>query len=211
MDASSTAYTGIFSDPQIAGLIQKGNTINSQDYKGYRDNNRRFGNFSPGVALRGYALFFRDSTARMITPHPTSLLFVPSSPTPGPSPTPAPTPDASRFSVIIIPDTLDLELPCSVRSARAFQDFEAGKGEAALLTAEQAKRLPFPVSACPLPKGKGGLPIRGSAATTGGEAFLAFLCAEPSQKALADNGLFSPYYSIYHSTDPLREMIENSL
>jgi hypothetical protein len=45
MDASSTAYTGIFSDPQIAGLIQKGNTINSQDYKGYRDNNRRFGNF----------------------------------------------------------------------------------------------------------------------------------------------------------------------
>lgn len=45
MDASSTVYTGIFSDPQIAGLIQKGNTINSQDYKGYRDNNRRFGNF----------------------------------------------------------------------------------------------------------------------------------------------------------------------
>ena len=45
MDASSTAYTGIFSDPQITGLIQKGNTINSQDYKGYRDNNRRFGNF----------------------------------------------------------------------------------------------------------------------------------------------------------------------
>ncbi len=45
MDASSTTYTGIFSDPQIAGLIQKGNTINSQDYKGYRDNNRRFGNF----------------------------------------------------------------------------------------------------------------------------------------------------------------------
>jgi hypothetical protein len=45
MDASSSTYTGIFSDPQIAGLIQKGNTINSQDYKGYRDNNRRFGNF----------------------------------------------------------------------------------------------------------------------------------------------------------------------
>ena len=163
------------------------------------------------VALRGYALFFRDSTARAVTPHPTSLLFVPSSPTPGPSPTPAPTPDIARFSVILIPDTLVMELPGGVRSARVFLDFEEGKGDAALLTAEQAKQLPFPVSACPLPKGKGGLPICGSAATAGGEAFLAFLCAEPSQQALADTGLFSPRCFLYQGTDPLREMIENAL
>jgi len=45
-DAESTMQTRIFSDPQIAKLLtKKGNTILSQDYLGYRDNNRRFGNF----------------------------------------------------------------------------------------------------------------------------------------------------------------------
>ncbi len=37
--------TGIYSDPQMAKMMANGYTINSQNYLGYRDNNRRFGNF----------------------------------------------------------------------------------------------------------------------------------------------------------------------
>lgn len=45
-DDAATVQTRIFSDPQIAGLkTKKGYDILSQDYLGYRDNNRRFGNF----------------------------------------------------------------------------------------------------------------------------------------------------------------------
>lgn len=45
-DANDVTYTRIFSDKQIASLLAKGgNTIDSQSFLGYRDNNRRFGNF----------------------------------------------------------------------------------------------------------------------------------------------------------------------
>lgn len=37
--------SGIYSDPQMAKMLTDGYTIDSQDYLGYRDNNRRFGNF----------------------------------------------------------------------------------------------------------------------------------------------------------------------
>lgn len=163
------------------------------------------------LAMQGYALFFRDNAARMTTPHPTSLLFIQVSPTPGPSPSPAPTPDAARFSVVLAPKELRSAVPGSVQSARILQDFAEGKGDAAILTAAQAKQLPFPVSACPVPEGKGFLPIYGSAATAEGEAFLCFLLAEPAQKALADSGLFSSRCSLYQGADPLFEMIENAL
>lgn len=43
-DAEGTIQTRIFSDPQIAQLTKDG-IIFTQDYIGYRDNNRRFGNF----------------------------------------------------------------------------------------------------------------------------------------------------------------------
>ncbi len=45
-DADGTDQTRIFSDPQIVKIKDnKSYTIVSQDYLGYRDNNRRFGNF----------------------------------------------------------------------------------------------------------------------------------------------------------------------
>ena len=43
-DSEGTIQTRIFSDPQIAQLTKDG-IIFTQDYIGYRDNNRRFGNF----------------------------------------------------------------------------------------------------------------------------------------------------------------------
>ena len=163
------------------------------------------------IAIRGLAIFFRDDRAQAVTPHPTGLLFFPSSPTPGPEPSAAPTPDIARFSTVLTPIRLKGAVPGGVQSQHALQDFAAGKGDAAILTVEEAQQLPFPVSAYPLAKGEGGLPIYGSAATGGGEAFLAFLCAKSTQEALADNGLFSPYYSLYRGTDSLRGMIEEAL
>ena len=44
-DILTTTGTGIYSDPQIAKMLSEGYTILQQDYLGYRDNNRRFGNF----------------------------------------------------------------------------------------------------------------------------------------------------------------------
>ena len=169
------------------------------------------GNGSRAVAMLGYALFFRDDAQRTPDIHPTSLLFFQSSPTPGPSSTPAPTPDAARFSVVLTPLGLESAVPGGAASPHAAQDFAAGKGDAALLTADEAMRLPFPVSASPLAKGEGSLPIFGSAGTDGGEAFLNFLCTEPAQKSLRDHGLYSPFLLLYRGADPLREMIENSL
>ncbi len=159
------------------------------------------------VALYGYALFYRDDSAQTVTPIPTSLLFIRPSPTPGADPTPAPTPDHPSFSVLLAPEKI--QLPGSVSSAHPVSDFVEGKGDAVLLTAEQAKQLPFAVRACPLPDGKGFLPIYGDAASPAGEAFLSYLTAEPSQRALADVGLFSPDYVLYRGIDPVRELIEN--
>ncbi len=159
------------------------------------------------VVLYGYALFYRDDTAQTVTPVPTSLLFIRPSPTPGADPTPAPTPEHPPFSVLLAPE--QIQLPGSVSSAHPVSDFVEGKGDAVLLTAEQAKQLPFAVRACPLPDGKGLVPIYGAAASPAGEAFLAFLTAEPSQRALADAGLYSPVYVLYRGIDPVREMIEN--
>ncbi len=159
------------------------------------------------AALYGYALFYRDDSAQTVTPVPTSLLFIRPSPTPGTDPTPAPTPDHPSFSVLLAPEKI--QLPGSISSAHPVSDFLEGKGDAVLLTAEQAKQLPFAVRACPLPDGKGLVPIYGAAASPAGEAFLAYLTAEPSQRALADVGLFSPDYVLYRGIDPLREMIEN--
>ena len=42
---STETGSGIYSDPQMAKMLAAGYTIDSQNYLGYRDNNRRFGNF----------------------------------------------------------------------------------------------------------------------------------------------------------------------
>ncbi len=159
------------------------------------------------AALYGYALFYRDDSAQTVTPVPTSLLFIRPSPTPGADPTPAPTPDHPSFSVLLVPKII--QLPGSVSSAHPVSDFVEGKGDAAVLTAEQAKQLPFAVRACPLPDGKGLVPIYGDAASPAGKAFLSFLTAEPSQRVLTDVGLYSPEYVLYRGIDPVRELIEN--
>ena len=163
------------------------------------------------VALHGFALFYRDDGAQTVTPYPTSFLFYPPSSTPGASPTPAPTPNAALFSTLIVPQRLSASFPGSLSSAAPLEDFISGKGDAAVLTVGQAARLPFRAAACPLPEGKGFLPVRCAAASPGGEAFFRFLLLEQTQRMMADFGLFSPYCSLYRGTDPQREMIENTL
>ena len=163
------------------------------------------------VALHGFALFCRDESAQAVTPDPTSFLFFRPSPTPGVSPTPVPTPNTALFSVLIVPQRLSSSFPGSLSSAAPLEDFISGKGDAAVLTVGQAARLPFRAAACPLPEGKGFLPVRCAAASPGGEAFFRFLLLEQTQRMMTDFGLFSPYCSLYRGTDPQREMIENTL
>ena len=161
------------------------------------------------IALQGFALFFRDDTAHAVTPHPTSLLFFQPSPSPGPAPTLGPTPDIARFSLVLTPEKLLSSIPGGIHSENPFQDLIDVKGDAAVLTVEQAKELPFRVGMHALDKQKGFLPVCGSASTPAGEAFLSFLMSEKGQRALTEAGLFSPFYSLYRGADPLREMIEN--
>lgn len=163
------------------------------------------------LAMLGYGLFIRDDAAVSSTPFPTSLLFSPPSPTPGPSPTPAPTPDITHLSIILIPDGIQLSLSRCVKTADPLRALMDGKGDAAVLTADQARQLPFRVSACPLAKGEGFIPIYGESATAEGDRFMSFLLSEACQRDLTDSGLYSPVLKLYQGNDPVRAMIENSL
>ena len=163
------------------------------------------------LAMLGYGLFIRDDAALSYTPFPTSLLFSPPSPTPGPSPTPAPTPDITHLSIILIPDGIQLSLSRCVKTADPLRALMDGKGDAAVLTADQARQLPFRVSACPLAIGEGFIPIYGESATAEGDRFMSFLLSEACQRDLTDSGLYSPVLKLYQGNDPVRAMIENSL
>lgn len=163
------------------------------------------------VALRGYALFYRDDAAPGTTPVPTSLLFYRPSPPPGPSPTPRNAPEIERFSAILAPADLAAAVPGAVQSAHPLKDFTDGKGDAAILTAEQAEQLSFPTGVRPLPDGKGGIPICATAETAMGEAFLKALLSKDAQEGLAEAGLYSPFFHLYNGNDPVREVIESSL
>ncbi|MBR5111298.1 MAG: hypothetical protein IK099_14055 [Clostridia bacterium] len=162
------------------------------------------------LALEGYALFYRNDTAGLVTAAPTSLLFYRPSSSPGPSAAPLPTADIARFSVLLAPHKIPASGSGIVRSPHPERDFADGKGEAAILTAGQAEALPFRVSALPLPKGSGFAAVYGTAATPAGADLLAALLSEDAQRALAEGGLYSPTFQLYGGTDRLREMIENS-
>ncbi|MBR3019175.1 MAG: hypothetical protein IKH57_19200 [Clostridia bacterium] len=162
------------------------------------------------LALEGYALFYRNDEAGIITPVPTSLLFYRPTPSPGPTAAPAPTADIAQFSAILAPQNVPAAVSGIIRSAHPAADFADGKGDAAILTAGQAESLPFRVSALPLPGRSGFIAIRGTAATPAGASLLDALLSENAQRQLSEEGLYSPVFQLYQGADPLRAMIENS-
>ena len=163
------------------------------------------------VAWQGYALFIRDETAVTVTPVPTSALFLRPSPTPGPSPTPAPTLGPAKLEKVLCPAPLIGVLPGTVLSVHPAEDMKNGKGQAAILTAKQAAALPFGVQASPLQNGSGKRTIGGQAYSPAGEALLEYLQQKPSQTALAEHGLYSPFFQLYAVNQPVYAMIESSL
>ena len=162
------------------------------------------------VALRGYALIIRDDAAAVATPAPTSALFFRPSPSPGPSPAPLLTPDPASCSAVLAPPELMSALPGAIRSVDPAADLTRGKARAALLTADQAVRLPFGYRAYPLPDGAGMLGVCAEIYSPAGEGFRAYLLRPDVQRALARYGLYSPCARLYSGDDPLRFLIENS-
>ena len=163
------------------------------------------------LAAHGYALFVRDDTATFVSPRPTSFLFSGQTPSPGPSLTPEPTPDLNMISAVLVPDKLLGAIPNGLRSGRPLEEFQAGKAEAAVLTAAQARQLSFPVRPFPLQQGKSSLPVFAIPMTCMGEEFMQALLSASAQADLAEVGLFSYEFHIYRGTDPIRELIEISL
>ena len=161
------------------------------------------------VALTGYALILRDDSQPVMTSAPTRLLFYPPTPDPSALPSPAPLPAVPKYVSFLCPPEIFSPLPGAAESANILSDFINGKAQAALLTASQAEQLPFGYQAYPVPEGKGFLPLGGAAITEDGEKLLSFLLSEPSQKALANSGLYSPSYSLYPGGDALRSLIES--
>ena len=162
------------------------------------------------LALRGYALIVRDGAAPM-TPAPTSALFYRPSLPPEPAETPAPFPEENQLRAVLCPEALVNALPGTVISAQPAADFAQGKADAALLTPGQAAGLTSGYRAYAVPAGKGFLPVRATAYSKAGEAFLAWLQDGAAQKALGQAGLFSPRFRLYGPDDPVRYLIENSL
>ena len=163
------------------------------------------------VALQGFALFYRDDAAVSVTPRPTSFLFVQPSSKPAPSLLPEPTKSPPRFSTVLAPASFLTVVPNAILSSNPLQDLIDGKGNAAILTAGQAERLPFQAGIQPLAGGNGFLPISASVLSPNGETFLRHLLSASSQRALADVGLFSPLYRLYRGVNPWREAIESTL
>ncbi len=163
------------------------------------------------VALRGYALFWRDdAAARQPTPAPTSALFTRPSPTPGASPTPFPTPDAAALGAVLCPRELLGAVSGTVECADPAAKLNAGQARAALLTAGQAEKLTVGVRCAAVPEGRGFASIRATATTADGKALLQFLLAENAQRALADHALYALHLCLYGPEDPIRRLIDGS-
>ena len=163
------------------------------------------------ILCQGYALIFRDDSAPVFTPAPTSLLFSPPTPTPGPSPTPAPTRKLSSYEKILCPDALFPRFPGSIFTQQPLQDFSAGKGDAALLTANQASSLSVGWQGQALPEGKGILFLRGQALSERGTHFLSFLQSTDRQNSLRSWQLYSPFFPLYIHENSLRSAIDQSI
>lgn len=162
------------------------------------------------VALRGYALILRDENAPTAAPAPTGVLFSRPTPVPNADPQPVPTPDWAAVPAVLAPEGLAEQVPRAMQSADPAGDLARGRAQAALLTAEEAARLPFGFRAYALPSGAGFLPVRASAFTENGRAFLRFLLSQDAQRALPARGLYSPSLRLGSPDDPLRSLIENS-
>lgn len=162
------------------------------------------------LALRGYALILRDENPAA-TPAPTGALFFRPSVPPERLETPAPLPEERELGAVLCPEALLNALPGTVFSAQPAADFAQGKADAALLTPGQAAGLNTGYRACAIPDGKGFLPVRATAYSEAGEAFLAWLQEDAAQKALGQAGLFSPRLRLYGPDAPVRYLIENSL
>lgn len=160
------------------------------------------------VALRGYALILRDDAAPTAAPAPTGLLFSRPTPVPAADPTPAPTPDWAGIQAVLSPKCLAGRAARAVESADPAGDLIRGRAQAALLTAEQAARLPFGFRAFSLPEGAGFIPVGAAAFTADGEAFLQFLLTDGAQRALRARGLYSPALLLYGPDDPVRDLIQ---
>ena len=163
------------------------------------------------VALQGFALFFRNEGAPNVAPRPTSFLFVQPSPTPTPALFPEPTNSARRFSAVLTSMPFLHTVSNAILSSNPLRDLIDGKGDAAILTVSQAEQLPFQAGMQPLPGRSGFRSICARASSSGGETFLRHLLGTSSQRALADVGLFSPLFRLYHGVNPWRETIENIL
>ncbi len=162
------------------------------------------------LALRGYALIVRDDAA-LVTPAPTGALFYRPSLPPERMETPAPFPEENQLRAVLCPEALLNALPGTIISAQPAADFAQGKADAALLTPGQAAGLNTGYRAYAVPERKGFLPVRATAYSEAGEAFLAWLQDDAAQKALGQAGLFSPRLRLYGPDDPVRYLIENSL
>lgn len=163
------------------------------------------------LLFRGYALIFRDDSAPVFTPAPTSLLFSPPSPSPGPSLSPAPTRCVSSFSGLLCPRDMAPLFPESIPCNDPLQDFIRGKGSAALLTARQAAQLKIGWQGQALPDGKGALPLYARGLSGQGNALLSFLMRPESQMLLRDYGLYSPLFPLYAQDASLAGSIDRSL
>ena len=162
------------------------------------------------LALRGYALILRDENAS-VTPAPTGALFFRPSLTPDPTAVPLPWPEENELRAVLCPEALMNVLPGAISSVHPAADLTQGKADAAVLTPGQAAGLSMGWRAYAIPEGKGFLPVRATAYSGEGEAFLAWLRGDAAQQALGQAGLFSPRLRLYSSDDPVRHLIENSL
>lgn len=163
------------------------------------------------IALQGYALFLRDETAEKTTPSPTSALFFRLTPVPEKAPSPPPMPGLSSLSTVLVPEGWPRPMENAVFSPDPAGEFAKGTGEAAVLTAAQAEKMPFAVRAYALPDGF--LPLTAKAFSAPGEQFLDFLLGETAQRGLSAVGLYSvqPGLSLYDAAaQPIRTLIESN-
>ena len=163
------------------------------------------------ILCQGYALIFRDDSAPIWTPSPTSLLFSPPTPMPGPSPTPAPTRALSSYTGILCPRKMADRFPGSIASDQPIQDLISGKGEAALLTARQAASLAIGWQGQILPEGAGASFLYAQALSDGGQDFLAFLQSPENQEKLREYDLYSPFLLLYANENSLQGMMDRAI
>ena len=163
------------------------------------------------ILCQGYALIFRDDSAPIWTPSPTSLLFFPPTPTPGPSPTPAPTRALSSWAGVLCPRKIADRFPGSIASDQIAQDLSAGKGNAALLTARQAASLSIGWQGQILPEGAGVCFLCARSLSPRGQDFLSFLQRPESQEMLREYDLYSPFLLLYANENSLQGMMDRAI